>query len=146
MPSVIVNFQTLSEKYRLDDCIKCKRCTKNCPSAKHGGIIPDRVVSEVSEGIYDGNPWTCLMCHRCGMVCPKDIDIPELIRELRQSEASKENIPDRFSRVYKRYMETGDTLSVAASMDEERNRLGLPNMERDVDALEKLRKITGGKE
>lgn len=141
-----MNFQALSEKYRLDDCIKCKRCTRNCPSAKHGGIIPDSVVAEVSEGTYEGDPWTCLMCHKCSMVCPKDIDIAELIRELRYIEASQGNVPDRFSRVYKRYLETGDTLSVASSIDEERNRLGLPDMERDAEALEKLRKITGAGE
>lgn len=138
-----MNFQTLTNKYHLFDCIKCKKCTKNCPSAKHGGIVPDEVVSEVSDGTYEGDPWTCLMCHRCSIVCPKGIDIAELVRELRYLEVSRGNVPERFSRVYKRYRETGDTLSVASSIDEERNRLGLPGIERDEEALKKLREIIG---
>lgn len=83
------------------------------------------------------------MCHRCSMVCPKGIDIAELVRELRYLEVSRGNVPERFSRVYKRYMETGDTLSVAPSIDKERNRLGLPGIERDEEALKKLREIIG---
>ncbi len=139
-----VDFQSLTDKYNLNDCIKCKRCTKNCSSAKHGGIVPDQVVFEVSNGTYGGDPWACLVCHRCSLVCPKKIDVAGMILELRHHEASEGNIPERFGRVYKRYLETGDTLSTTESIDAERNALGLSNIERDTEVLDKLRIISGG--
>lgn len=134
----------LSQKYNLENCIQCKKCTRNCPSAKHNGIVPNEVVLEVREGIYSGDPWTCLMCHRCSMVCPKDIEVAELILEMRNFEVRNGNVPERFGRVYNKFKEVGDTMSIVAATDEDRASLGLSKIERDPDIPKKLEAISGG--
>ncbi len=85
------------------------------------------------------------MCHRCSTVCPKDIHVAELILELRNIEVGKGNVPERFDRVYKRYMETGDTMSIVGSTNEAREELGLSSFERDPEIKRKLDEMSGGR-
>ncbi|MDD2410311.1 MAG: 4Fe-4S dicluster domain-containing protein [Candidatus Methanomethylophilaceae archaeon] len=134
---------TLAEKFELERCIQCKKCTRNCPSAKHGGIVPNEAVLGVREGRYDGDPWTCLMCHRCSMVCPKGIEVAGLVLALRNKEAESGNIPERFRRVYGNFRQTGDTMSIAGSVDEERNSLGLTKICRGPEVPGKLEIMSG---
>lgn len=133
----------LAIKFELVKCIQCKKCTRNCPSAKHGGIIPNETVLGVREGNYAGDPWTCLMCHRCSMVCPKGIEIAGLVLALRNNEAEAGNFPERFGRVYGNFRKAGDTMSTAGSTDEERNAFGLSKICRDPGVPEKLEKMSG---
>lgn len=132
----------LSQKYELENCIQCKKCTRNCPSAKHNGIVPSDVVLEVRDGTYSGDPWTCLMCHRCSMVCPKGIEIAELILELRNHEVIKGNVPERFGRVYNKFKEVGDTMSIVSTTDEDRATLGLQKVERVLEVPKKLEEMS----
>ncbi len=134
----------LTQKYELENCIQCKKCTKNCPSAKHDGIVPHDVVREVRDGTYSGDPWTCLMCHRCSMVCPKGIEVAELIMEIRNFEVMEGNIPERFGRVYNKFKEVGDTMSIIGATDEDRIDLGLSRIQRASEVPKKLEKISGG--
>lgn len=134
----------LSLKYDLENCIQCKKCTKNCPSAKHQGIVPHDVVREVRDETYSGDPWTCLMCHRCSMVCPKGIEVAELIMEIRNNQVIKGNVPERFSRVYNKFKEVGDTMSIVNATDEDRIKLGLSKIERPSEIPKKLEIMSGG--
>lgn len=134
----------LSKKYDLENCIQCKKCTKNCLSSKYKGIIPHDVVREVRDGTYSGDPWTCLMCHRCSMVCPKGIEVAELIMEIRNFEVIKGNVPERFGRVYNKFKEVGDTMSIVAATNEDRVKLGLSKIERVLEVPNKLEKMSGG--
>ena len=58
-----------------DRCIECGSCTDVCPSARHGGIVPEKTVKDVNEGREPVDVWKCLQCHRCSVACPQDIDI-----------------------------------------------------------------------
>ena len=84
--------------FGLDRCLECGSCTDACPSARHGGIVPDKVVKDVSEGRQVENVWKCLQCHRCSAACPEDIDVAGLICHLRNEASSKGDIPERFRR------------------------------------------------
>ena len=81
-----------------DRCIECGSCTDVCPSARHGGIVPEKTVKDVNEGKEPVDVWKCLQCHRCSAVCPQDIDIAGLICHLRNEASSKGDIPERFRR------------------------------------------------
>ena len=84
--------------FGLDRCIECGSCTDVCPSARHGGIVPDQTVKAVSEGKEIVNIWKCLQCHRCSAACPQEIDVAGLICHLRNEASSKGDIPERFRR------------------------------------------------
>ena len=81
-----------------DRCLECGSCTDVCPSARHGGIIPEETVRAFSEGRPAENIWKCLQCHRCSVACPEDIQIAELICHLRNEASSAGDIPERFRR------------------------------------------------
>ena len=49
-----------------EKCIQCRRCTKVCPSASKGGIIPHEVMAS-----SDGDVSTCIMCGNCNRICKK---------------------------------------------------------------------------
>lgn len=84
--------------FGLDRCLECGSCTDVCPSARHGGIVPDKVVNDVSEGREAKDIWKCLQCHRCSAACPEGIDVAGLICHLRNQASSKGDIPERFRR------------------------------------------------
>ena len=81
-----------------DRCIECGSCTDVCPSARHGGIVPEKTVKDVNEGREPVDVWKCLQCHRCSVACPQDIDIAGLICHLRNEASSKGDIPECFRR------------------------------------------------
>ncbi|MGI5964789.1 MAG: 4Fe-4S dicluster domain-containing protein [Candidatus Methanomethylophilaceae archaeon] len=131
--------------YGLERCIGCRSCTKNCPSARHGGIVPDETIKSVREGTYDGDPWKCLQCHRCSAACPKKIDVASVIIRLRRIQTEAGNVPERFRRVGKVYSETGGTMNVSPSADRNRGILGLEPLCGRTDIPKKAAKM-GGRE
>ncbi len=138
-----MDMREIAEVYGLDRCVKCRSCTKHCPSARHGGIVPDETVPAVREGTYDGDPWKCLQCHRCSAACPKKIDVASVIIRLRNIQARSGNIPERFLRVSKAYSETGGTMGSAPSVDENRKDMGLPPLCGRTDIPSKAEKMRG---
>ncbi len=77
----------------LDRCVSCGVCTDACPSARHGGIVPDAAVASVTVGETPERIWDCLMCHRCSMVCPQKIDVAEMMALLR---GISDGTPERY--------------------------------------------------
>ena len=117
----------------LDRCISCGACTDACPSARHGGVIPDEAVASVTDGEVPDRIWDCLMCHRCSMACPREIDVAEMMSLLR---SISEEIPERYQRTAVQVYRTGRTFAVSKRTASQRESLGLsPAGEADSDAL-----------
>jgi len=55
-------------------------------------------VSSIRSGRNAEDIWKCLQCHRCSMVCPKDIHVSALILDLRNMDSQKGNVPEIFQR------------------------------------------------
>ena len=126
------------QDFGLVRCLECGSCTDACPSARHGGIVPERVVKDVSEGRQPEDVWKCLQCHRCSAACPEGIDVAGLICHIRNNESAKGNIPERFRRSAKQmskdlrmYPTIGRTVSQRAD-------LGLSTGEISGDDREKV--------
>ena len=50
----------------ISSCVQCKMCTKVCPSAGKGGMVPHEIMA-----IGDGDVSTCIMCGNCNRSCRK---------------------------------------------------------------------------
>ncbi|MCQ2052739.1 MAG: 4Fe-4S dicluster domain-containing protein [archaeon] len=85
--------------FGLDTCLDCGTCTENCPSARHGGIVPNLIIKNISEGKPPEHIWKCLQCYRCSMVCPVNIDVCGLICHLKNLAATNNDIPECFKRL-----------------------------------------------
>lgn len=134
--------------YSLTSCIRCGKCDKVCPSGRNGGIRPGETV----RAIIDADPshdmselkadvWKCLMCHRCSVNCPKDIDVAGAIRSLRYDSASSGDMPKRFRKASATLKESGRAFPVNDLVNQKRSELGLDPIQYDDAAAEEIRKI-----
>lgn len=126
----------ITELLDLKRCVSCGACTDACPSARHGGIVPDAAVASVIDGEFPERIWDCLMCHRCSMACTQDIDVAEMMAILRNI---SDGIPERYVRTAVQVYRTGRAASPSKRTESQRDVLGLsPADDADADALRKV--------
>jgi L-lactate dehydrogenase complex protein LldF len=95
----------LASDYReMLQCIRCGACLNHCPiftavgGHSYGSVYPGPMGSvltplltslESSEAL----PNACTSCGRCAEVCPADIPLPDLLRDLRHEQSKQEISP-----------------------------------------------------
>lgn len=131
----------LRENFHLHTCLRCGQCTERCPSARNGGIEPDKVVASVLDGSETLKIWDCLLCHRCMEVCPSDINLVMLITRLRHRSALQGQAPDRFLRTGAILVKEGRGFPSNPRMEKMRSELGLEPLVDDDRAMRELGKI-----
>ncbi|MBF0230208.1 MAG: (Fe-S)-binding protein [Desulfamplus sp.] len=72
----------------LSSCLTCAACSSGCPATGSMNMNPRKFVRMAVLGMdseLERHPWVwvCTMCKRCQSVCPMNINIPQLIFELR---------------------------------------------------------------
>jgi ferredoxin len=80
--------QILPDAGNLNLCLTCGMCSSGCPAAGIDDMDPRKILRMIALGLDDQVlasdwPWMCTMCQRCIYVCPMQIDIPQLIYNLR---------------------------------------------------------------
>lgn len=127
----------------IENCIQCKSCSKVCPSARNGGIVPHEVIFNLNEKKEVSGIWKCLQCHRCTDSCPKQIDVCEVILKLR-NESSE--IPMRFSKSKETVAKFGRTVPPSKIVKSQREELGLANDDVEPETAEFVSNVMGGKQ
>ncbi len=74
----------------LNACLTCGACSAGCPATGLEGMDPRKLLRMASLGmdeeiLHTQWAWYCTMCQRCIYVCPMQIDIPQLVFNLRKS-------------------------------------------------------------
>lgn len=88
-------------------CIRCSACLNHCPiytrtgGHAYGWVYPGpmgSVWTPLLQGIENSNhlPNACTTCGRCEEVCPVDIPLPDMLRNLRSEEQQKGLQPKRW--------------------------------------------------
>ncbi len=72
----------------LDLCLTCGMCSSGCPATGLDGMDPRKLLRMIALGMDElvlasDWPWMCTMCQRCIYVCPMEIDIPQIIYNIR---------------------------------------------------------------
>ena len=99
-----------------DACITCGICSSTCPVAGVDGFDPRKVVRMVSLGleqqVVDARwPWICTMCAKCEHVCPMEIDIPNVVRNIRGLR-DRADVPGILHKGLAAALKTGNNLSI----------------------------------
>jgi L-lactate dehydrogenase complex protein LldF len=91
----------LASDYReMLECIRCGACLNHCPiyagvgGHAYGWVYPGPMGSILTPLLTSlehshALPNACTSCGRCAEVCPADIPLPDLLRDLRQEEAKR---------------------------------------------------------
>jgi heterodisulfide reductase subunit C len=71
-------------------CYQCGTCSGACPVAAAGGMdyTPRAIMRMVQAGLQDEvlssqTIWTCASCYACVVRCPRDIEITDVMTQLR---------------------------------------------------------------
>ncbi len=70
-------------------CYHCHKCTAGCPAAFAMEYGPDRILRLIQFGqrerlLTSRDIWLCLECEMCGVHCPNEIDIGEVMIVLKE--------------------------------------------------------------
>jgi L-lactate dehydrogenase complex protein LldF len=88
-------------------CVRCGACLNHCPvyvnagGHAYGWVYPGpmgSVLTPLLTSLEESNllPNACTSCGRCAEVCPADIPLPDLLRDLRAEEAQRRLSPWRW--------------------------------------------------
>lgn len=99
-----------------DYCLTCGICASACPVSGVDGFDPRKVVRMVSLGMKEDIvasrwPWICTMCGKCENVCPMEIDIPGIIRNVR-SLRERDSVPGILHKGLDTAIQTGNNLGL----------------------------------
>ncbi len=80
--------EIVPEGGNLNACLTCGLCSSGCPATGLEGMDPRKFLRMAALGMDEELlksdwPWCCTMCMRCIYVCPMEINIPQLIFNLR---------------------------------------------------------------
>lgn len=72
----------------LSDCYQCGKCSAGCPMAEDMDLPPQRIMRMlqlglVNEALNAKGPWLCAQCMVCSTRCPQNIEITDIMREVR---------------------------------------------------------------
>jgi heterodisulfide reductase subunit C len=97
-----------------DFCVTCGLCSSSCPASGVDDSDPRMLVRMASLGLVEDLiearwPWICTMCGKCENVCPMQIEIPDLVRNIR-SKRNREEVPGILHKGLVAALETGNNL------------------------------------
>lgn len=113
-------------------CLICGSCTRVCPSARHGGFVPDEFIGAVDEGRETVGVWNCLQCRRCSHICPAGIDVAATVQDVRKLFAAAGDAPPKFIKAAETARTSGTSIAKSPRIAKQRAELGLPIFEREA--------------
>jgi len=104
-------------------------------------VDPQRTIRSVLNGNEIKDVWKCLVCHRCSMVCPQEIDVAGMMLALREIDSNEGRMPESVRRTYKAFVSDGKVSLPKGRMEAARKELGLSDVVRDQNVVDELNKM-----
>ncbi len=97
----------------LDWCYGCGKCIPVCPVDIVGEYGPRKVHRKVQTGVdlfNDPDLWLCTTCMNCLRVCPKEVDMIQIMPAVREVAVSEGNVPSELQDVFQNTFRYGNAL------------------------------------
>ncbi len=103
----------------LKSCYQCGTCTGTCPWNQVSTFLSRRLIHKAQLGVVDFEDeevWKCVNCKLCVQVCPREVEIPDIMQALRRVVVGvgAGKVPDSLRISGKNLAGTGNPLGEAA--------------------------------
>jgi Fe-S oxidoreductase len=97
----------------LEWCYGCAKCVPVCPVDLVGDYGPRKIHRKVQLGLdlfEDDDLWLCTTCMNCLRVCPKEVDMIQIMPAVREVAVSDGNVPAELQDVFEKTFRYGNCL------------------------------------
>ncbi|MHB8340791.1 MAG: (Fe-S)-binding protein, partial [Mycobacteriales bacterium] len=97
----------------LEWCYGCGKCIPVCPVDLVGDYGPRKIHRKVQIGvdlIHDPDLWQCTTCMNCLRVCPKEVDMIQIMPAVREAAVSEGSVPAELQDVFEKTFRYGNAL------------------------------------
>ena len=113
--SVLDRITSIAGAESLGWCYQCGQCVPVCPVDTVGGEYgPRKVYRKVQQGIdllTDPDLWKCTTCANCLRVCPKAVNMIEIMPAVREEAVMEgEGVPEELQEAFENTFEYGNPL------------------------------------
>ena len=94
-------------------CYQCAQCIPVCPVNLVGDYGPRRIIRRVQTGadLFESpDLWQCTTCMNCLRVCPKEVDMMQIMPAVRQEAVLGGNVPEELQKVFENTLDYGNPL------------------------------------
>lgn len=94
-------------------CYQCAQCIPVCPVHVVGDYGPRRIVRRVQTGedLFNApDLWQCTTCMNCLRVCPKEVDMLQIMPAVRQQAVLDGYVPEELQAVFKNTLDYGNPM------------------------------------
>ena len=94
-------------------CYQCAQCVPVCPVDIVGDYGPRKIVRKVQTGMdlfQSPDLWQCTTCMNCLRVCPKEVNMIEIMPAVREQAVLDGNVPQELQEVFENTFEYGNPM------------------------------------
>lgn len=94
-------------------CYQCGQCVPVCPVDIVGDYGPQKIFRNVQAGIdlfKDDDLWQCTTCMNCLRVCPKEVDMIQIMPAVREEAVLDGNVPPELQEAFENTFEYGNPM------------------------------------
>jgi dimethylglycine catabolism B len=112
-PDVMGKITALEGGESLGWCYQCGKCVGVCPVDIVGDYGPRKIFRKVQSGIdlfTDDDLWLCTTCMNCLRVCPKEVDMIQIMPAVREQAVLEGHMPSELQDAFEKTAKYGNPL------------------------------------